>query len=96
LSTFQMKFFCSIVLVQRLWRQRSIKKFITDFISPRSMIECSNTGQFLKGVDSPRLDFTLTTEAQTLELIRKYHNFSFERKRDTLYPEGKITEFSSS
>lgn len=73
-----MSFLCSIVLIQRLWRQSRIKKFINDFISPRSNPECNITGDLGRDSSSPpHLDYTLTTEAQTSELIRKYHTFSF-------------------
>jgi hypothetical protein len=73
----ELKFFCSMVLVQRLWRQRKIKSLISEFISPRS----SNLDQNLT-VDSQReqslskLDTTATTQEQTSELIRKYHHLT--------------------
>ena len=66
-----MKFLCSIVLVQRLWKGRSVKKLIHEYISPRSNPECVLTGEL-----RPVCDLSLTTEAQTAELIRKYHNIS--------------------
>lgn len=84
LKTFEVKFYCSIVLIQRLWRQRRIKRFISEFISPRSNPQCNITGDLLRESNSPRFDLTLTTEAQTSELIRKYHNVSFEKKREPI------------
>ena len=33
----ELRFFVSIVLIQRLWRQRRIKRIISDFISPRAI-----------------------------------------------------------
>lgn len=69
----EIKFLCSIILIQRLWRQKRMKKFINNFISPRSLLKTTD----LRDSNNPGLDFTLTTEAQTSELIRKYHNVSF-------------------
>ena len=31
----ELKFLCSIVFIQRLWRQRRIKNIISEFLSPR-------------------------------------------------------------
>lgn len=91
-----MKFFCSIVLIQRLFRQRRIKKFISDFISPRSNQICSLTGQFSKEAQQTcRLDITATTEEQTCELIKKYHNLSFEKKKTIKEQEIHSTEINS-
>lgn len=61
LKLFEMKFFCSIVLIQRLWRQRRIKKFINDFISPRSNPDYSITGFLSREQNGCRLDLTCTT-----------------------------------
>jgi len=43
-------------------------------------------------VPSAHLDYTLTTEAQTSELIRKYHTFNFEKK-NKCDPEVKSIDF---
>lgn len=68
----ELKFYCAIVLVQRLWRQRKIKSLISEFITPRHHHET----HINRLANTSKLDITTTTQEQTEELIRKYHHIS--------------------
>lgn len=77
----ELKFFCAMVLVQRLWRQRKIKTLISEFISPRSALDQNLTVDSQRDQTLSKLDTTATTQEQTSELIRKYHHLTASEKR---------------
>lgn len=59
------------MIIQRLWRQRKVKEFISEFITPRSHGQVQGVWSNRETVGS-KLDVTSITQEQTEELIRKY------------------------
>lgn len=63
----ELKFLCSIVLIQRLWRQHKIKNFISEFLSPRvNTIEPIISADSHREANTSKLDITITTQEHTL------------------------------
>lgn len=77
----ELKFLCSIVYIQRLWRQRRIKNIISEFFSPRVTIEQNISLDSHRETNNSKLDLTTTTQEQTSELIRKYHHLSISSEK---------------
>lgn len=72
----ELRFLCSVVFIQRLWRQRKIKSIISEYLSPRVAIEQNISLDSHRETNNSKLDLTTTTQEQTSELIRKYHHLS--------------------
>jgi hypothetical protein len=70
----ELKFLCSVILIQRLWRQRRIKNLISEFISPRGNIDHNISADSHREANTSKLDLTITTQERTSELIKKYHH----------------------
>ncbi len=55
-----------------MWKQYKIKKFISNFFTPRPSIVPVASGDSHRENNNSKLDTSLTTQEQTLEIIRKY------------------------
>ena len=69
----ELNFLCSVVLIQRLWRQKRIKDLINEYISPKNKDEVNISAYSHREVNVSKLDQTIATQERTSELIRKYH-----------------------
>lgn len=81
----EVRFFCSIVLVQRLWKQKRAKKIIQSFIMPLGA----------GGEDSGRKVVTEQSQQSlsenTSELIEKHKNAeNFDRLNQKVSKQNKI------
>lgn len=75
----ELKFLCCIVMIQRLWRQRRTKHFISDFIMAKRKIETNISADSHRITN--KLDITLTTQENTAELLRKYNNLNTTQEK---------------
>ena len=78
------RFCCSIILVQRLWRQRWTKRLIRDFITPRNKDSARETN-----FSTSKLDL-LATQEHTSELIKKYNVLSSSIEKPPISPRPNI------
>jgi hypothetical protein len=62
LKKVELRFLCSIVLIQRLWRQRRIKHLISEYISPRVNIDQNYSIDSHRETMTSKLDLTTTTQ----------------------------------
>lgn len=55
-----------------MWKQYKIKKFISNFFTPRASLVPIASNDSHREHNTSKLDSSLTTQEQTLEIIRKY------------------------
>ena len=103
LGATELDFLCSIVFIQRLWRQRRIKNIISEYLSPRVAIEQHTSLDSHRETNNSKLDLTTTTQEMTSELIRKHHHLSISSekkspfsKSHSLQPEQPAKEPASA
>lgn len=81
LCSSELNFLCSIVFIQRIWRERKIKNIISVYLSPRAPIEQHISLDSHRETNNSKLDLTTTTQEMTSELIRKHHQLSISSEK---------------
>jgi hypothetical protein len=79
-----------------MWKQYKIKKFISNFFTPRASIVPVASGDSHREYNTSKLDLSITTQEQTLEIIRKYiHDNPFSERKMIMERELHSTEMET-